>query len=262
MKIKHKPAYEKAQHLFPSTTYINSTEFRLIFVRCELFDARKAAIRLLTYLEVLDEAWSSNNGRNGDSTNANFFLERYVRISDFELDGDPATFHVLNEGIFQVLPGRDRSGRRIMAVLGVDYVPQHHGRYTKMKVMLYMMFQLVRYDIETQRNGAAFIFWSHNIGINDFQERRRIHTKLIPALPVRFLSLHYCLPDDKLENRSNNNNNRQILFKMFKSMVVFAIGPQLRQRLRIHTGTLRFSSLHSALGHTIFFIFSQTLGRP
>mmetsp|Transcript_12089 Transcript_12089/g.12982 ORF Transcript_12089/g.12982 Transcript_12089/m.12982 type:complete len:201 (+) Transcript_12089:248-850(+) len=58
-QLQHQyPAYEKAQHLFPSTTYINSTEFRLIFVRCELFDAHKAAVRLLTHVELLDEAWN------------------------------------------------------------------------------------------------------------------------------------------------------------------------------------------------------------
>jgi hypothetical protein len=49
-------AYKRSQQLGQQSitgTYVNSIDFRLKFLRCELFNARKAAIRIISYLQLL-----------------------------------------------------------------------------------------------------------------------------------------------------------------------------------------------------------------
>jgi hypothetical protein len=49
-------AYQRSQQLGQQSitgTYVNSIEFRLKFLRCELFNARKAAIRIISFLQLL-----------------------------------------------------------------------------------------------------------------------------------------------------------------------------------------------------------------
>jgi len=49
--IPNKTAYDKSQRLFPNDTYVNTIDFRMRFLRCELFDAKKAAIRMVNFLD-------------------------------------------------------------------------------------------------------------------------------------------------------------------------------------------------------------------
>jgi hypothetical protein len=97
--VLHKPAFDLAQ-TFPKT-YTNETEFRLKFLRAELFDAKKSAVRLVKFLELARELYG------------NQCLQRPVQLSDLGADGGEA----LRSGQWQLLPCRDRSGRRIFAMV-------------------------------------------------------------------------------------------------------------------------------------------------
>jgi hypothetical protein len=103
-EIDHKPAYDRAQELREGnppgrpSSYIHERGFKLRFLRCELFDARKAANRYCKFIDVSLEL-------HGETA-----LERPIRMSD--LGREEMT--MLREGSSQVLPYRDRSGRRIM----------------------------------------------------------------------------------------------------------------------------------------------------
>jgi hypothetical protein len=68
--ITHKPAYEEAQ-TFPNT-YVNHDNFRLRFLRTDLFDAYKAAIRMVKYLELVKVYYGS------------VALQRPIQLSDLE----------------------------------------------------------------------------------------------------------------------------------------------------------------------------------
>jgi hypothetical protein len=95
-----KQAYIEAQKL--KTTHVNDEDFRLRFLRCELFDARKAAIRMVKFLDMLMEYYGK------------LALERPIKLSDL---GKDAT-EVLRAGqTLQMLPFRDRSGRRVFTVV-------------------------------------------------------------------------------------------------------------------------------------------------
>jgi len=137
-KITPKPAYDKAQELLlmsmsmssddniinnPSSSsssvylisngtstaqssnnnscYINENKFRLRFLRCELFDVRKAAERYIKYLEFVWDVYGE------------YALERPIRMSDFTTK----EMSFMREGDSQLLPYRDQSGRRIFAFL-------------------------------------------------------------------------------------------------------------------------------------------------
>jgi hypothetical protein len=113
--MPYKPAYDKAQAYArdPSTaktSFVNTTEFRLKFLRCELFDAATAAVRLTKYLDLIAEMYGL------------FALQRKIQLTDFSKH----ELQILRAGYFQMLPFRDRSGRRVMCIvgnMGIQYDP-------------------------------------------------------------------------------------------------------------------------------------------
>lgn len=93
-----KQAYLRSQKI--PTTYINSKEFRLRFLRLELFDIVKAAKKIVIFLDAAAFHF-------GD-----IVLERPVRLQDF----DKKDLQILRSGMVQLLPFRDQSGRRVLVV--------------------------------------------------------------------------------------------------------------------------------------------------
>lgn len=81
---------------------IHDPDLRLRFLRCELFDAAKAAHRFANYLNFTHQMW-------GDVA-----LRRMIQFSDFNEN----EVKFWRKGYYQILPVRDRSGRRIITVLG------------------------------------------------------------------------------------------------------------------------------------------------
>lgn len=94
-----KQAYIKSQQY--QNSYVYHDDFRLRFLRFTLFDPKEAAEKIIKFLDIALELFGE------------FALERPVQLSDF----DARDLKYLREGEFQFLPFRDRSGRRIMAVM-------------------------------------------------------------------------------------------------------------------------------------------------
>ena len=74
---------------------------RLRFLRAELFDAKKAVERFFYYLYMVNELWGFE-----------LVSRRLVVQNDFNRE----ELKYLKKGFVQLLPFRDRSGRRIMMV--------------------------------------------------------------------------------------------------------------------------------------------------
>lgn len=102
-----KQAFQAAQ-LLPKT-YVNDRNFRLKFLRCELFDPIKAADRMIVYMDYLLLLFGHR------------VLEEPLNLSFFA-DEEAAA---MREGHVQLLPFRDRRGRRVMIVLpkALSYTP-------------------------------------------------------------------------------------------------------------------------------------------
>lgn len=95
-----KDAYSVAQTL--PITYVNDSAFRLRFLRAEFFDAREAAKRMAGYLNIIHSLFGIE------------VLKRPLRSTDFKSKEEKS---LLRSGIVQLLPYRDRSGRRVMVIL-------------------------------------------------------------------------------------------------------------------------------------------------
>lgn len=100
-----KSAYEKS--LKHPESYIHKDDFRLIFLRCEFFDAPKAALRMIKYLDLIHYAFGPK------------VLKRDVCLADFDNKGK----EFLREGYHQVLPGMDRTGRRVVGNFAFAFDP-------------------------------------------------------------------------------------------------------------------------------------------
>jgi hypothetical protein len=93
-RIKKKPAYNRAMFLSPK--YVKDR--KLMLLRSDCFETRKAAVRLVSYFECKLDL---------------FGIEKLVkRIELDDLDNDDQ--HALLSGSIQFLPSKDRTGRSII----------------------------------------------------------------------------------------------------------------------------------------------------
>ncbi len=97
-----KQAYLQSQQLYPNNRYVNDWDFRLMFLRCELFHIERAAQRLVRHLDFVLEIFHDNKE----------LLQRPIRLNDLA----PKSMKLLRSGCLQLLPVRDSSGRRVFAV--------------------------------------------------------------------------------------------------------------------------------------------------
>lgn len=85
----------------PKHYAIEDPTFHLRFLRSELFDAEKAATRYINYLNFVHTHW-------GDIA-----LEREIRFSDFSKE----EIKLFRKGLYQLLPVRDKAGRKVLGGL-------------------------------------------------------------------------------------------------------------------------------------------------
>ncbi|KAL3905250.1 MAG: hypothetical protein SGILL_009750, partial [Bacillariaceae sp.] len=104
MKLQQQQQQQQQEGGNNNNSYVNDPEFRLRFLRCELFDVKKAATRMCNYLDlVLDK-------KGETALQQHQHLPRLQDLSPQELD-------YLKQGYIQLLPYRDRSGRRIIVLV-------------------------------------------------------------------------------------------------------------------------------------------------
>ncbi|KAL3916129.1 MAG: hypothetical protein SGILL_005321 [Bacillariaceae sp.] len=98
--IPNRRVYDRASPF----SYIHTKEFRLKFLRCELYDCKKAAERLLRYTEYMEEEYDME------------VVERPLKIQDLKTKccRGKEVMESFKSGHTQTLPFRDRSGRKII----------------------------------------------------------------------------------------------------------------------------------------------------
>lgn len=94
------PAYDQTLCRYPHS-YIHQVDFKLRFLRAELFDCSKAAVRMSLFLDLLLEFFGQIS------------LERPIQLTDLS----KTDMDVLRGGDIQPLPFRDRSGRRLVTTV-------------------------------------------------------------------------------------------------------------------------------------------------
>jgi hypothetical protein len=253
--------------------YVETRDFQLMFLRCELFNPKKAAIRLVTYLELAYETYGE------------VALRRPLRIDDLQSTEE---IDVLKSGHHQLLPFRDRSGRRVLAlhrdlslpsasVLSQSVLSSGPG----MKLMLYLWTVLAE-DIESQRKGLVVVIWprytntnntsnsttttsssnssisdSHSYGIkNNNDTSKRIKRKLKFN---NYNNKNINAPVPNADARSMGKRFFQAIpvrvcslhvcfpdtpfFHMIRHILILIVGESLRTRVKLHSGELSYNIL-------------------
>lgn len=174
-------AFQRSQDLYGSTpegTYFNTSDFRLMFIRCDRFDCKKAAIRLCRFAELFLEIFGE------------FALQRPVRFSDLE-ENEGA---ILKNGFSCPFPKRDRAGRRIYCHFAQNYTGDDNIRL-RLRISIYPLMQIVLHDVDSQRRGCVVVMWMRNLmkpDIKDHIDRGYCQGRVIEALPIKFGAGHYC----------------------------------------------------------------------
>jgi hypothetical protein len=203
-------------------TYIQSSTFRLRFLRAELFNIKKSVQRYCICIELLIEYF-------GD-----FALQRQLFLTDLNKD----EMKMLKEGTLQILPTRDTLGRRIMVFIG--NVGSSYSLHIINKVGLFLIFQILAEDITTQRNGIVSIHLMNEdvhidlhlrLGINP-EKIHQFFMKVLSGAPCRWSAVHMCF-----QQKSNNYNNEFFMKKFIRPLFLFVIGKTGRKVLRIHSGS-------------------------
>ena len=207
---KYIPEYEKVAYnraIAMNSTYVQSIDFRLKFLRCELFDHRKAALRYLRNLDYLHDKF-------GDHA-----LMRKLYMSD--LNKEEVKF--LKAGYIQILPFRDRSGRRVIANLG-SYGGFDYSFEVKEKVAAYISCAILSEDATSQRKGAVSLglltadAMDSLLGVkyNGFQ-------RYVQAMPIRYSGCHSCFPDE-------------FRYRFMKALMLTLLEGEMRYITRVHIG--------------------------
>ena len=95
-RIGQKEAYNMAKALSPD--YVSNRKFRLMFLRCDRFDAKRAAIRLVKHFESKLELFGADK------------VARDIVQEDLDEDD----LRCLQAPFLQLLPSRDRAGRAVL----------------------------------------------------------------------------------------------------------------------------------------------------
>jgi len=197
--------------------------FKLRFLRVELFDAAKAALRFANYLEFVREFWGTE-----------IALKRLIRFSDFT----KAEMKLFRKGYFQVLPFRDHSGRRVLTLLG-GFNPEVDP-VMRVKALFYITDVLTRTDVESQQRGLVSITeaycWSSVESGPDKRSKSMLRfpnpqegvyylKRVFESMPNRLVAMHNCWPD------------RPAFRIMAKLLTIYGVsGPSQRLRLKFHIG--------------------------
>jgi hypothetical protein len=97
-KIERKQAYDTAKLQDPD--YVSNRKLLLKFLRSESFDSRRAAERLVAFCQLKLDIFGESK------------ITKDIRIADLNEEDT----QVLESGLIQLLPRRDRAGRAIQAI--------------------------------------------------------------------------------------------------------------------------------------------------
>jgi hypothetical protein len=175
-KISIKTAYEEAMQ--QNAEYVTNRNFRLMFLRCDRFDVKAAAQKMVWHFEVKRSLFGPLN------------LGRDIHLSDMNADDMEA----FASGVAQILPERDPAGRSVFMIFP-KLRNNSKGQIIKadsfVRVLWYLMFSLSS-QVENQKKGNVCIVY--NVGIE-----KRVSFPLLSALrrakhgvPRKVTGIHIC----------------------------------------------------------------------
>ncbi|OEU05873.1 hypothetical protein FRACYDRAFT_257639 [Fragilariopsis cylindrus CCMP1102] len=235
MPLENKSAYTKVLAQQDSSSYLLTKDMKLRFLRSELFDPSRSALRYSKYLNLLYEIF-------GECA-----LKRPIRLQE-DFNSDELSF--FKSGAYQLLPFRDRCGRRIFAGVSSKKIPQK----LLSKIWLYLFFVCIggsdisnndKNNLETQQKGnpieILYKLQQFGIPIEHFPATDTGNIKLIYFKQWINLRTHLEYEQEKkINNNDNNNNNNIIIVECpLSNDVIFRRG----KTMNFHSGNIKFQNL-------------------
>jgi len=201
-------------------SYIFHEDFRLKFLRADLFDAAKAAHRYLRCVECLLKYFGS------------YALQRPLMYEDLGKECHDAA----KAGYVQILPSRDRAGRLVV----VSQSAMNKSRGTTMSIIIKLftyVFQVVSEDVETQKRGVIFVYSTDESALQTLSHPsdKVQYTLYREGSPVRRSCTHFCLPE--------NNPKMNII----RAVMMLAMPRGERVRTRIHMDGLTLETQYKLM---------------
>jgi hypothetical protein len=207
-KTQDKKAYEVAKSL--DEDYICGREFRLMFLRAETFDSKKAATRLVGFLEEKLKLFGLKP------------LARELVQSDLNQDDRS----VLELGFCSLLPLRDSAGRAITCIM--PYFRGTSALENRMRATMYIICTIAR-DEEIQKKGLVSLFINKDpFRASVIEQGAWSIARLIYYIaPVRSVGTHFCFDE-----------GAKIAMTMMIKTVLTTAQTRARVRFRFHSGSL------------------------
>ena len=207
---RRKSAYLLAVH--QNEQYVHDFDFIMRFLRSDRYNVKDAAHRVVGFFEYKRELFGIDK------------LTKDIGIEDFSGPdaADPQNDCLaLESGLFQLLPGNDRSGRAVI-VKYHNWDFEHFPLLSKLRVFYYLMMAATA-TAESQLRGVVIVVFNM-IGANDRVDTWR-NTTLLWNLPVKVCAFHVC-------HDANPNT------KGLTALAVSAVNACVRMRVRVHEGAL------------------------
>mmetsp|Transcript_38654 Transcript_38654/g.57478 ORF Transcript_38654/g.57478 Transcript_38654/m.57478 type:complete len:302 (-) Transcript_38654:149-1054(-) len=186
-------------------------DFKLMFLRCEVFNVDLAAKRLVNY-------WNKRVTIFGPD-------KAFLPLT---LDGafkDDAV--ALGLGFAKIIPGvKDPSGRTLVFI---DPSVQDRTLYTResfCRSVWYVMHAALEDEV-TQKKGIVFIGWPKQVKLSQFDRpQMQMNVGVIKGcIPLRVSAMHMCHPPG------------EFFFNIIFPIIKRLMGERLRKRMRLYTGS-------------------------
>eukprot|EP00980_Cylindrotheca_fusiformis_P012259 scaffold2995_cov130-Cylindrotheca_fusiformis.AAC.4 len=212
--INDKDAYEQAK--LQSLNLVPNRQFQLLFLRCNAFNPKTAALHLVQYFTNRLEMFGPEN-----------LAKSMITIDDI----GEATRRVLELGSMQVLPCRDSKGRAVV-VCAPSVMEPAMSAYddpipSLIKAIIYLVSTVME-DEETQKKGVVFVANVSGVSARHEQCHRKLAMRLLALadfFPTRVACLHFCY----------NSSSR--FAPILLSVLASAATSILRVRIRTHDGS-------------------------
>mmetsp|Transcript_2964 Transcript_2964/g.8307 ORF Transcript_2964/g.8307 Transcript_2964/m.8307 type:complete len:581 (-) Transcript_2964:82-1824(-) len=180
-KVRLKSEYDKAIFLNPG--YVKDANFRLMFLRSDMFNAHKAAKRMVEHFRIKLELFGMQK------------LSKRIHWTDLSED-DQATYAT---GAIQMFPScKDRSGRALFYNIYMYRADKSISNL--LRAYWYCIMTCVQDDVETQRKGAVAISYTIGCPMSTFYSQMAKQSKhvIVNGIPVRVTGGHFCFEDQRI----------------------------------------------------------------
>jgi len=186
-------------------------KFRLMFLRCEVFDCTLAAKRVVKY-------WAKRVQLFGVSK----AFKPLILGEDGPFDCDE---RALMYGMFQATGKTDASGRRIL-FCDPSRLPVDHNAYDNKSVTraTWYMAHAALEDETTQKKGTVIIIYQKNVKLDQFNPKlaKMFAESFQGCIPVRLSAIHFChLPK---------------IFDVIFPLIKAIISSDLRKKIHLNSG--------------------------